>query len=299
MGSAVERKHYLFKIRPLNPLCYERLSMKATNLLAIVVAISVLAACGKREEQLEEPTAQSSVPAPQLMDQHTAAIRSCMQDGGLSEETCVGVYRQMMSGQLQGTSTKTSCEAQHGAGACQQMSVASPGGGETSIFVPMLIGVAAGYLASNFFRSNTVMPSSAVYPTQRWTAQQPHISRLYDNRRAQQQTTVVTLKPPVTTGQPQRTEKSFVPNDGYGKKTYTVNGQQVQSGNALAMPKQVIPTQPTQKVEQRPAVNSFVQRPAQQIAPPAPPKVTYNTQSAPAKPSYNSGTTSSGGGRRR
>jgi uncharacterized protein YgiB involved in biofilm formation len=213
--------------------------MKKVFAALLALFVSILSACSK--EPLSIPVQSQPVIQKQAgMGERVHVIKNCV-DEGLSEQTCSAVYQQMVTGNVQGSSTLAQCEQQYGAGNCSSVPMRRADGQTETSFLPLLVAAAIGYMAANMFSSNTV-PHGAMMPSRQWAE-----SKIYT--RGQQQTlpsAPALIAPPVTkpkTSQPAK-QSDYASSDGYNKNV-TVNGQQLPTSSnvpKLTDNKQVVPS---------------------------------------------------------
>lgn len=248
--------------------------MKNVLICGLMVISVALSACGKNEDQAV--TRPSSPPLVQGMNQQVAAIKGCMEEG-LSEETCVTVHKQMVTGTLTGSPSISACEAQYGVGKCDTVPVARPDGSSGSIILPLVAGAAMGYIAHSLMSSNS-MPSGATTPQRSWLNNRPPIYQQV--AQGQRQTSSIIGKDVKPVQQP----NGYAVKSGYAQQSVNVNGNPVAENNKLPTP-YVVPgaVKPTQAAPQAPAKveykapTSGYARPQQPAQVSRPPSVSYSS----------------------
>lgn len=263
--------------------------MKKFLCAVLVSSLTLLTACGKREE-----VGYQSFPDQQRnadnMNQQVAAIKSCMAEG-LSEETCAGIHQQLVTGTLKGSPNMSSCEAQYGAGQCGSVPVAHADGSTGSVILPLVAGAALGYLAHHMMSTRS-MPSGVSVPTPGWVNNRPSVYERAVTRYRQTDSIIgKDVKPsPVQSG-------NYAVKQGYTEKSFVVNNKQVASNSNTVPKPYVVPgsVKPTQETSKAPAKVEYKapatgyaqqQKPAQTYSPP---KVSYSSTSSASR---------SGGGKR-
>jgi hypothetical protein len=143
-------------------------SSKVTRMKALLVIIATLTVVTAGCTGDQPPVVQQQTAAQVAMHRQVETINSCKAEG-LEEATCLAVYSQMKSGNIQNYSSTASCEQQLGAGQCQTVPIMRPDGTSAgTMVVSALAGAAMGAIGYHLLK-NGMSGGVATLPPSAWS----------------------------------------------------------------------------------------------------------------------------------